>query len=106
MKRAAVLLLALTLALGLAGCLPDQSKDVFACESQASRFFQTYHAVDLNAPSSQYIMECMAAKGWDFTIQPADCDSHRPLPTQGACYAPQNWLAALYDRWRRPLKGN
>jgi hypothetical protein len=93
-------------ALSLAGCGPDKAKDVFACEGQASRFFQTYHAVDLNAPSSQYIMECMATKGYDFSIQPADCDSHRPLPTQAACYTPQNWLAAMYDRMRRPLKAD
>ena len=48
----------------------------------------------------------MATKGYDFTIAPADCDSHHPLPTQAACYTPQNWLAALYDRVRRPLKSN
>jgi hypothetical protein len=106
MTRIAVLVLSLLLPLSLAGCYPDQSDDVFACEAQASRFFSTYHAVDLNAPSSEYIIECMQTKGYDFTIAPADCDSHYPLPTQAACYTPQNWLAALYDRVRRPLKSN
>jgi hypothetical protein len=106
MRRIAISVFALLLPLSLAGCYPDQNGDMYACEALASRFFQTYHAVDLNAPSSQYIIECMQTKGYDFSIAPADCESRHALPTQAACYTPQNWLAAIYDRFRRPLKPN
>jgi len=101
MRRKAVLLLALA----LAGCYPDQGSDIGACETQARRFFQLYKAVDPNDPSSQYLIECMAAKGYAFTVTPADCNSKQPLPTQAACYVPENWLAGLYDQARRRFKG-
>jgi hypothetical protein len=106
MRRIAVAGSGLLLAVSLGGCVQDQAKNVFACEAQASRFFQTYRAVDPNAPSSQYIIQCMAARGYDFTIAPADCDSRRPLPVQAACYTPRNWLAGLIDRYHRPLATN
>jgi hypothetical protein len=102
MRRAAVLLVALA----LGGCLPEPGKDIAACETQAGRFYQTYKAVDPNDPSSKYIIECMAAKGYDFTITPADCDSRHPLPTQPACYTPTNWLAGIADQIRRSLTAN
>ena len=90
----------------LGGCLPDQTKDVAACRTEAERFYHTYEAVDPNEPSSQYIIACMAAKGYDFTILPADCDSRYPLPTQPACYAPNSWLDWIIDQIRRALKSN
>jgi hypothetical protein len=99
MRRAVSILLAI----GLGGCLPDQAKDVAACQTEAERFYQMYHAVDPNDPSSQYIIACMAAKGYDFTISPADCNSRYPLPTQAACYAPNSWLGGIRDKFRRPL---
>ncbi len=102
MRRIAVLLLPLL----LAGCFPDQSRDVSACEVEASRFFQTYKAVDPDDTSSRYIIECMAVKGYAFTVTPNDCDSKRPLPTQAACYAPDNWLAAALDQVRRRISTN
>ena len=100
MRRKAVLLLALT----LGGCFPDQGSDVAACEVEARRFFATFRTADPNDPVSRYIVECMAVKGYDFSIGEADCSSQHPLPTQGACYVPQNWLANLYDQARRRLK--
>jgi hypothetical protein len=100
MKRKAVLLLALT----LSGCFPDQSKDVADCETQAQRFYPPFKAVESTDPASRYIIECMASKGYEFTVTPSDCDSHHPLPTQAACYTPQNWAAALLDRARRSWK--
>ena len=102
MKRKTVLLLALT----LSGCFPDQSKDVADCETQAQRFYPLFKAVEANAPASRYIIECMASKGYEFTVTPSDCDSSHPLPTQAACYAPENWAANLYDWTRRKLKSN
>jgi hypothetical protein len=99
-----VLLAALAPALG--GCLPDQSKDIAACETEASRFFPVYKAVDPSEPSSQYIIECMATKGYEFTVTPADCNSQHPLPTQAACYTPDNWFAGVYDQARRHLRTN
>ena len=102
MRRAAIVLAALS----LSGCLPDQPKDVEACMGEASRFYQLTRAVDANDPPSRYIIECMAAKGYDFTVSPADCDSHHPLATQPACYVPANWFAGLLDAARRSLKLN
>jgi hypothetical protein len=99
MRRLAVLLVALP----LAGCFPDQAGDVGACEAQANRFYQTYKAVDPNDPSSKYIIECMADKGYDFVVTPSDCDSNHPLPTQAACYTPTGWLGGVYDWIRRLL---
>jgi hypothetical protein len=96
--------LALLAVLSLGGCLPNQAKDVVDCQTEASRFYQTYHAVDVSDPSSQYIIACMDSKGYDFTVLPADCDSHHPLPTQAACYTPSNWLAADIDQLGRILK--
>jgi len=100
MRREVVLLMVII----LGGCFPDQAKDVAACQTEANRFFQTYKAVDPDDPSSQYIIACMATKGYDFTISPADCDSRHPLPTQPECYAPNSWLNWIIDQFRRALK--
>ena len=102
MKRKAILLLALA----LAGCLPDQGKDVAACEAESRRFFPTFRTADPDDPASRYIVECMAAKGYEFDVDQADCNSAHVLSTQGACYVPQNWLAQVYDQARRRLKPN
>ncbi len=96
MRRAAVLLVALT----PAGCQPDRAKDMAACQNEASRFYQTYRAVSPDDPSSRFIIGCMAAKGYDFTISPAACSSKYPLPTQATCYAPSNWLVWIIDQFR------
>ena len=100
MRRECILLLALT----VTGCLPDQAKDVAACQIDADRFYQTYRAVDPADPSSQYIIGCMANKGYEFTVSPADCDSRHALTTQAACYIPKNWFAWIIDQARRQLK--
>jgi hypothetical protein len=95
MRRAAVLLVALI----LAGCLPDRTKDMADCQREASRFYETYHAVSPDDPSSRYIIGCMAAKGYDFTIAPAACSGEHPLPTQAACYTSSSWLAWMIDQF-------
>lgn len=101
--RFGVVLLA---ASSVGGCFPDQAKDVVACRSEADHFYQAYRAVDPDDPSSRYIIACMAAKGYDFTISGADCDSRYPLPTQATCYAPNNWAARFVDLFRHPPKSN
>ncbi len=90
----------IVLTLTLAGCLPDRAKDMAACQSEASRFYQTYHAVSLDDPSSRFIIGCMAAKGYDFTITPAQCSSERPLPPQAACYESSSWLFWIIEKFR------
>jgi hypothetical protein len=85
---AAVLLIAST----LGGCLPDRAKVMAACEKEDARFYATYKAVNPDDPSSQYIIGCMAAKGYEFTIAPEDCDGQHPLPTQATCYVPAGWF--------------
>jgi len=102
MRRVVVLLVGLT----LGGCLPDQAKDVASCQAEADRFYQTYRAVDVRDPGSQYIIACMAAKGYDFTIAPAECDSRHALPTQPTCYTSNNWLINILDRLPQQLKLN
>jgi len=100
MRREVVLLLVIT----LGGCLPDQAKDAAACRTEADRFYHIYKTVDPDDPSSQYIIACMAAKAYDFTIVPADCDGRHPLSTQPECYAPKSWPGWIIDQFRRTLK--
>lgn len=78
--------------------MPDRAKDMATCQRDASRFYQTYHAISPDDPSSRYLIGCMATKGYDFTISPAACSSAHPLPTQAACYEPSNWVIWLIDR--------
>ena len=96
MKKIVILLVAMT----LGGCLPDRAKDMAACQVEAERFYQTYLAVNADDPSSQYIIGCMAAKGYEFTISPAACNSARPLSTQPACYAASSWPDWAIDQFR------
>ena len=90
----------LLMAISLGGCLPNQGKAMEVCRSEAERFYHMYNAVNPDDPSSQYIMGCMASKGYHFTILPADCDSRYPLATQSTCYEPNNWLGWIVDRLR------
>jgi hypothetical protein len=92
------------LSIGLGGCSPDQHKAMEACRLEAERFYHMYKAVDPDDPSSQYIKGCMAAKGYHFTITPADCDSRYPLATQPTCYEGNNWRDWIADRLRRAPK--
>jgi hypothetical protein len=96
MKREIVLLVAFT----VGGCLPDQgtAKNMTTCRLEADRFYQGFNTVDVNNPRSQYIIACMAAKGYDFDISSADCDSRHPLTTQPTCYVSSNWLAWIIDK--------
>ena len=100
MRREVILFM--TFALG--GCLSDQGKasDVAACQLEADRFYQGHNSIDVNNPRNQYIIECMAAKGYDFEISPADCDGRRPVVTQSACYARNSWMTWIADRLRDP----
>ena len=95
MRRAVALLLSLT----LAGCLPDRAKDLAECQQEASRFYETYRAVDPDDPSSRYLIGCMAAKGYVFSIAAQDCRSERPFPNQAACYRPDSWLGWIAEQF-------
>jgi hypothetical protein len=88
----------------LTGCVPHQAKDVAACVMEAKRFYHMYKAVDPEDPSSKYVISCMAAKGYQFTILPSDCDSRHALPTQATCYEPTNWSDWTIDRVIRTMK--
>lgn len=78
-------------AIGLGGCLlPDQKQQIAACQVEADRFFLSQRATSLDDPRSQYIIACMASKGYDFTIASDECDSQYPLAIQSACYT-TNW---------------
>ena len=88
----------LLLTVALVGCVPNRAQDLAACQREASRFYMLYRATDPDKPSSRYIIGCMAAKGYEFTIAPSACDNRHPFPTQAACYAPTNWLVSLIDR--------
>ena len=61
---------------------------------------------DPAAPAARYIIECMAAKGYDFEIEPAACNSRYPLPTQSTCYKSNNWLAGIIDQFRQSQQSN
>lgn len=94
MRREAVLLMLFT----LGGCLPDKAKDLAACRQDADRFYQSYKSADPDDPKSQYVIECMADKNYDFSVSPADCDSRHSFPSQPACYVPHGWLDWSIDR--------
>jgi hypothetical protein len=98
--------LVLVTAISLGGCLPEQAKNVTTCRTEADRFYQGYQSADVDNPRSRYIIACMASKGYDFDVSPADCDSRRPLPTQPACYKPNSWPAWITDQFRTYLKWN
>jgi len=87
----------------LGGCEPDQTKNMDACRAEAEHFLSSLQGRPKD-PSSQYIIACMAAKGYDFTTTPEDCDSRYPLPTQPTCYVPNGWVGWTIDRIRRALK--
>jgi hypothetical protein len=99
--RHAFALLALV---SLGGCLPENSGDLAACRTEADRFYQGYVAADVDSPRSQYIIGCMAAKGYEFTVAPEDCNSLHPLPTQSTCYTPGGWWAWINYKLREQLK--
>ena len=68
------------------------SAPVEACRVEAERFYAMYKVGNPADPSSQFVIACMSAKGYDFTISPTDCDSRYPLVTQGGCYEPISWI--------------
>lgn len=96
--------LILLMTAALTAWLPDQPKAMDKCLGEASRFYPMYNVADPNDPSSHFIIECMAARGYDFTIAPSDCESRYPLVTQPACYTPNTWLGWAIDRVRRATK--
>ena len=93
MNRAFVLLVPIV----LAGCLPDRANDIAVCKTESDRFYQGYQALNVDDPRSRYIIGCMAAKGYDLDVVPADCDSKYPLVTQSACYTPDGRIARFID---------
>ena len=98
--------LVLFMAVAVAGCGPDQAKDMAACQAEVMRFYPAYVASKLEDPGTRYIIGCMAARGYEFEVTAADCNSRYPLPTQATCYTPRNWIAGAIDRFRRPAQPN
>jgi hypothetical protein len=84
----------------LAGCSSGKAQDVAACRLEADKFYQAYRDDDVTNPRSRYIIECMASKGFNFDVSPADCDSQRSLPTQQTCYVSATWLGRILDLFR------
>jgi len=84
----------------LAGCSPDHAKDLAACGEKADRFFQGYNTADVSNPRGQYVIGCMAAKGYDFDVSPVACDSRHSLVMQPACYVDRGWMAWIISRVR------
>src|SRR5260221_6291579 len=78
-------------AINLLGCSQNKTASLAECQREADRFYQGYQTDDATNPRSQYIIECMASRGYDFDISSAECDSRRSLPTQSTCYASKNW---------------
>ena len=93
----------LALLLMLDGCVPDQTVSLAACQKEADRFFMGYRNDDPENPRGRYIIECMAAKGYDFTVKPEACDSRYPLTTQATCYSRRGWVNWIKFELRRHL---
>jgi hypothetical protein len=87
-------------ATALAGCLPDKTKDLAACRLEADRFYSGPDVVAATSPVSQYIIGCMADKGFVFEVSPADCVGRHPLAIQPNCYAPSSWQSWITSRFR------
>lgn len=102
--RVTSLLVITAAAITLGGCLPDQTQQVTACQAEADRFFLSHRAANTDDPRSQFIIACMASKGYEFTIEADECSSQKPLPTQAACYTTTNWLLWIVEQITRPLK--
>jgi hypothetical protein len=86
--------------IALGGCSFGKAQDVAECRTQADKFYQAYQDDDVANPRSRYIIECMASKGYEFDISPADCDSRHPLSTQQTCYVSASWLGRVLDLFR------
>jgi hypothetical protein len=91
----------LLLLLSLQACLPDQAQSLAACQNEADRFFMAYRNDNPQNPRGRYIIDCMAAKGYDFTVEPDACDGRYPLTIQSACYSPHGWLNWIEFKFRK-----
>jgi hypothetical protein len=87
-------------AAALNGRSKDKAADMSACIVQADSFFGDLRAFDVESPRSQFIIGCMASKGYAFDIAPAACDSHRPLAAQSSCYSADDWLYWIITKFR------
>jgi hypothetical protein len=96
--------LGLLMAISLTDWVPDKTRDMEVCRIEAERFYHMYNAVDPNDPSSQYVIGCMATKGYEFAPFAKACDTRYPLPTQVTCYTPSGWLDWLVDHFGSPAK--
>lgn len=90
---------ALLIALTLAGCSQEKANSLVVCQKEADRFYRAYQAADVSNPRSRYIIGCMVSKGYEFDVTPADCNSEHALPTQSACYTPDNWVTWLVEKF-------
>jgi hypothetical protein len=90
----------LMMLVALGNCSSGKAQDVAACQAEADRFFQAYRDDDVANPRGRYIIECMASKGYEFDISPADCDSRRALHTQQACFVSASWIGRLIHLFR------
>jgi hypothetical protein len=90
--------------ISLAGCLPDRDRTLSDCRKEADRFYQVYRLDEPESPRTEYIIECMAAKGYNFTVEPKDCDNRYRFETQSACYVSDTWIVWLADQFRRVAK--
>jgi len=93
MRRAVFLMMLV----GLGSCSSGKAQDVAACQAEADRFYQAYRDDDVANPRGRYMVECMASKGYEFDVSPANCDSRRALLTQQACYVPTSWIGRFID---------
>jgi hypothetical protein len=88
-------LLALLLALPLAGCYSDQKQQVAACKLEAMRLYPG------DAPSfkiGDYIQTCMETHAYEINVPQSSCvvtDNYKYDP---GCYAPVSWVGRhLYN---------
>ena len=87
----------------LAGCLPEKSGELLSCRTEAERFYPSYLAADPTAAAGQFVIACMASKGFRFSIEATDCDSRYPMTLQSTCYSSDTWASALRDKFRQAI---
>jgi hypothetical protein len=66
------------------GCSPNKAQDTTACEMQTLRFYAAGSGDD-------FMIQCMAAKGYEFDVLPEECDNRTRMVMQSACYKRLSW---------------
>jgi hypothetical protein len=84
-------------AISMAGCTADKSKDTSSCELETIRFYPIGFGDD-------FMIGCMKRKGYEFDVSPSECGGGTRMVMQPNCYTPSGAIAKFFDDLRRSNK--